>query len=87
MRIEETEPHYQLILERKQGLDELTVEVEAGADILFDEIRRLEQVEKRIEQGIEDSIALRVKVRLVEPRTIARSTGKAKRLIDKRELK
>ena len=44
-------------------------------------------MEKRIEQGIEDSIALRVMVRLVEPRTIARSTGKAKRLIDKRELK
>ncbi len=87
MRIDETEPHYQLVLERKKGLDELTVEVEARPGIFFDEVRKLEEIEKRIAREIEAELSLRVGVRLVEPRRIERSTGKAKRVIDKRQLK
>lgn len=87
MEIEETEPHYQLILERKKGLDELTVEVETTPKIFFDEIKKLEEIEVKIAKGIEDNLALRVNVKLVEPRSIKRGAGKAKRLIDKRELK
>jgi len=87
MQVEETEPHYQLILERKKGLDELTVEVETAPEIFFDEVKKLEEIERKITKGIEDNLGLRVNVRLVEPRSIERSAGKAKRLIDKRELK
>lgn len=87
MQIEETEPHYQLILERKKGLDELTVEVETTSEIFFDEVKKLEGIETRIAKGVENNLGLRVNVRLVEPRTIERSMGKAKRLVDKRELK
>jgi phenylacetate-CoA ligase len=87
MQIEETQPHYQLILERKRGLDELTVEVETTPEIFFDEVKKLEEVEAKIARGIEENLGLRVKVKLVEPRSIERSMGKAKRLIDKRDLK
>jgi len=87
MQIEETQPHYQLILERKRSLDELTVEVETTPEIFFDEVKKLEEIETKIARGIEENLGLRVKVKLVEPRSIERSMGKAKRLIDKRELK
>jgi len=87
MKIDEAEPHYQLILERRKGLDELTVEVETTPEIFFDEVRKIEEIEARIAKDIEDNLGLRIQVRLVEPRSIERSMGKAKRLIDKRELK
>jgi len=87
MQIEEAEPHYQLILERKKGLDELTVELETSPKIFFDEVRKIEEIEKSIAQKIEETLSLRVGVKLVEPKAIQRSMGKAKRLIDKRKLK
>lgn len=87
MRVEGTEPHYQLILERKKGLDELTVEVETTPEIFFDEIKKLEEIEKKIAREIEENLGLRVNVRLVEPRSIERTAGKAKRVIDKRQLR
>jgi len=87
VQMDEAEPHYQLILERKKGLDELTVELEASSHIFFDEVRRLEEIETKIEKEIEGALGIRVEVRLVEPRTIERSMGKAKRIIDKRKLR
>ncbi len=87
LQIDEAEPHYQLILERRKGLDELTVELETSPHIFFDEVRKLEEIEARIEREIEETLGLRIGVRLVEPRTIERSAGKAKRVIDKRKLK
>ncbi len=87
IQIDEAEPHYQLILERKKGLDELTVELEASPHIFFDEVRKIEEIEAKIEKEIEDALGLRVGVRLVESRTIQRSMGKAKRIIDKRKSK
>lgn len=87
MQVEETEPHYQLILERKRGLDELTVEVETTPETFFDEVKKIEEVEAKIAKTIEENLGLRVKVRLVEPKSIQRTAGKAKRIIDKREIK
>lgn len=87
LQIEEAEPHYQLILERKRGLDELTVELEVSPNTFFDEVKRVEKIEAKIEKEIEDALGLRVGVRLVESRTIERSMGKAKRIIDKRKSK
>ena len=87
LQIEEAEPHYQLILERKRGLDELTVELEVSPNTFFDEVKRVEKIEAKIEKEIEDALGLRVGGRLVESRTIERSMGKAKRIIDKRKSK
>ncbi len=87
LQVEEAEPHYQLILERKRGLDELTVEIEVSSTSFLNGARRVEEVEVKIEKEIEDALGLRIGVKLVEPRTIERSMGKAKRLIDKRKSK
>jgi len=87
LQVEEAEPHYQLILERKRGLDELTVELEVSSNTFFDEVKRVEKIEAKIEKEIEDELGLRIGVRLVESRTIERSMGKAKRIIDKRKSK
>ncbi len=86
MRIEETEPHYQIVVDRKGALDELEVQVEVNEGIFSDEIKRLEDIERKIEREIESTLGISVKVRLAEPRSIQRSEGKAKRVIDKRSL-
>ncbi len=80
------EPHYQIIVTRPQHLDEIEVQVETSKKLFSDEIRYLEEVRKKIEKHIENAIGLRVKVTLVEPKTLPRSEGKAKRVIDKRQL-
>lgn len=81
------EPHYQIIVTRPQHLDEVEVQVEVSKKIFSDEIRHLEEMRKKLEQHIDSSIGLRVKVTLVEPKTLPRSEGKAKRVIDKRDIK
>ncbi|TFH40468.1 MAG: phenylacetate--CoA ligase family protein, partial [Lysobacterales bacterium] len=85
MEIEGTLPHYQIVLTRKKGLDQMEVQVEVTPEFFSDEIRKLEALQKRLMSTIEHTIGLRVAVKLVEPQTIARSMGKAKRLIDNRE--
>jgi phenylacetate-CoA ligase len=84
LAVEGTLPHYQIILTREQGLDQMTVEVEVTPEVFSDEIRAMEQVRARLAQAIERIIGIRVSLRLVEPRSIERSQGKAKRVIDRR---
>jgi phenylacetate-CoA ligase len=85
--IEGTQPHYQLVVDRKIGdLDELEVLVEVEEKIFSDEIKKLRGLEEKIKKEIESVLGVFVRVRLVEPRTIERSEGKAKRVIDKRVL-
>ena len=86
MSIEETLPHYQIIVSREGALDELEVQVEINEKFFSDEIRVLEGLERKIRKEIESVLAIAVKVKLVEPRTITRSEGKAKRVIDMRRL-
>jgi len=86
LEVKGVEPHYQIIVTRPQHLDEVEVQVETSKKLFSDEVRHLEEVKKRIEKHIENSIGLRVKVTLVEPKTLPRSEGKAKRVIDKRQL-
>lgn len=81
-----TEPHYQLIVDREGSLDTLEVQVEVSESLFSDEVRRLEDLEHRIHQELESVLGISVKVTLVEPKTIARSEGKAKRVIDKRKF-
>ena len=84
--VEGIEPHYQLIVERRDQLDELEVQVEMNEKVFSDEIKNLEHMEKKIEAQLYASLNIHTRVRLVEPKTIARSEGKAKRIIDKRQI-
>jgi phenylacetate-CoA ligase len=86
--IEGLEPHYQLIVDREGTLDTLEVQVEitetqfAGAD----EVKVLQKLEKQLIKDMKDYLGITAKVKLVEPKTIQRSEGKASRVIDKRKI-
>ena len=79
-------PHYQMIVDRVNNLDVLTVMVEVDESVFSDEIRKLSELQKRIEVVLKDALGIAVKVKLVEPKTIQRSEGKAVRVIDNRNL-
>ena len=83
--IEGVEPHYQLIVDREENLDTLEVQVEVNEQSFSDEIKVLQGLSTRIQKEIKDMLGVTCKVRLVEPKTLARSEGKAKRVIDKRK--
>ncbi|OGI05885.1 MAG: phenylacetate--CoA ligase [Candidatus Margulisbacteria bacterium GWF2_35_9] len=85
-KVEGVEPHYQLVVERKNQLDFLEVQVEINESIFSDEIKKLESIEKKIEHDLHTSLGIHTKVKLVEPKSIQRSEGKAKRIIDKRNI-
>ncbi len=86
MSVEGVEPHYQIIVDRQGALDVMEVQVEVSEELFSDEIKVLEGLSKRIEQDLKETLAVSCKVKLVEPRTIQRSEGKAKRVIDKRKI-
>jgi phenylacetate-CoA ligase len=86
MSIEGVEPHYLIIVDRKGNLDTLEVQVEVSEAIFSDEIKQLEHLTKRIQTEIKDLLGVSCKATLVEPKTIQRSEGKAKRVIDKRKI-
>ncbi|MFO7812228.1 MAG: phenylacetate--CoA ligase [Pelovirga sp.] len=78
------EPHYQLLVDREGTLDTLEVLVEVDEQTFSDEVRKLQQLSGTIQKQIKDLLGVTCKVRLVEPKTLARSEGKAQRVIDKR---
>lgn len=81
------EPHYVLIVDREAGrMDEVEVWVELSESVFNDEVRRIEDLEHRIRTGISTTLGISIRVKLVEPRTIPRSEGKAKRVMDRREV-
>ena len=86
LEIGETSPHYQLIVDRVNNLDTLMVLVEVEERFFSDEIRKLERLTHRIAETLQQALGLAVKVKLVEPKTIERSNGKAKRVIDRRKF-
>jgi phenylacetate-CoA ligase len=86
MSIEGVEPHYQIVVEREGNLDTMTVQVEVSENIFSDEIRVLENLTRKIQVEIKDLLGVTCKVKLVEPKTIQRSEGKAQRVIDKRKI-
>lgn len=83
--IDGIEPHYQLIVERDGNLDTLEVQVEVNEQTFSDEIKELQGLSNKIKKDIKDLLGVTCKVRLVEPKSIARSEGKAKRVIDNRQ--
>jgi phenylacetate-CoA ligase len=86
LKVEGTLPHYQIVLTRQKGLDEMEVQVEVTAEFFSDKIRGLESLQAELADAIEHTIGIRVKVHLVQPKTIARSEGKAKRVLDQRKI-
>jgi phenylacetate-CoA ligase len=86
LAVEGVEPHYQLVVERREQLDELEVQVEMNERLFSDEVRNLERTERRMEELLYGALNIHTRVKLVEPKSIARSEGKAKRIIDKRQL-
>jgi len=86
LEIGEAAPYYMLIVDRVNNLDTLEVQVEVDEKFFSDKISELESLTKKIAHAIQQGIGLAVKVKLVEPKTIERSMGKAVRVIDKRKL-
>ncbi|MDR2903624.1 MAG: phenylacetate--CoA ligase [Clostridiales bacterium] len=86
MEMGEAAPHYRLIIEREGMLDTMTVEIEVSDALFSDYVKGIEGVESSLKKQIESLLGVACKVRLVEPKTIERSEGKAKRVIDKRNL-
>jgi phenylacetate-CoA ligase len=84
VNIEGVEPHYQLLVDREENLDTLEIQVEVNEKTFSDEIKVLQDLTQRIRKEIKDLLGISCKVRLVEPKTIARSEGKAQRVIDRR---
>lgn len=86
LEMSETTPHYLLIVDRIDNLDQLEVWVEVEGQFFSDEIKKLEDLKRKIQHNIESALGISARVKLVEPKTIERSEGKAKRVIDKRKL-
>ncbi|MDD3925717.1 MAG: phenylacetate--CoA ligase [bacterium] len=85
LEIEGTEPHYQLVVDRQGQLDTLEVRVEVSDSIFFNEMKRMHELGETIRSRIESVLGLNVKIKLVEPKSLARSEGKAKRVLDLRK--
>jgi len=77
-------PHYQVVLTKRGSMDHVEVHVEVAPDFAFDEVRELERLQARVRAEVESVLAVSIAVKLVEPKSIARSEGKAKRVVDLR---
>ena len=87
IEIEGTEPQYLIIINRGENyLDEVELQVEVKKDVFSDETRGLEVLRNRIEHVMKSKLQISLKVKLVEPKSIERSVGKAKRVIDNRKI-
>lgn len=87
IEIEGTDPHYLIVVDRGATyLDEVELQVEVKKEFFSDETRTLETLRARIEGVMKSTLGVTMKVKLVEPKTIERSVGKSKRVLDKRTL-
>jgi phenylacetate-CoA ligase len=86
LEMSETKPHYLLVVDRENNLDILEIQVEIEEQFFSDEIKELEGLRQRIKANIASTLGISATIRLVEPGTIERSMGKAKRVVDKRNI-
>lgn len=80
------EPNYQIVVDRVNNLDVMTVKIEMSDALLSDSIRKVEEQENRIKVAMQTTLGVSAKIKLVEPRSLPRSEGKAVRVIDNREI-
>ncbi len=85
LEMSEIKPHYLLIVDRVNNLDTLELKVEVDEAFFLDRISQLETLRKKIQDNLESSLGLGIKITLVEPKMIERSEGKSQRVIDKRK--
>lgn len=81
-----TAPHYMIVVDRVGNLDTLEIQVELSNDMLSDEVRQMEDLQKKIARSVESTLGIAAKITLLEVKSLERSEGKAKRVIDKRVL-
>ena len=86
LEIPEAAPHYLIYVDRVKNLDTMEIHVEVSEEMFSDEVKELERIEKRIKAEVESTLGIAVRIKLVEPRSIARSEGKAVRVIDRRSI-
>ena len=86
MKTDGVAPHYQIVVDRLNNKDSLDVMVEVSEDVFSDQVKDLEKLAGKLSQDILSALNIRARVKLVEPKSIARSEGKAVRVIDKRKL-
>jgi phenylacetate-CoA ligase len=88
LEVEGLEPHYLIVVDRQHQFksDDLEIWVEVSEDVFSDEIQKMEKLEQRLRAEMDSVLGISARVKLVEPRTIARSEGKAKRVVDRSEL-
>ena len=86
LEMAEFEPHYLLVIGRENNTDTMELQVEVRSDFYSDEINKMLALRKKLAARLQSVLGLGVNVKLVEPRSIERSVGKAKRVIDNRKL-
>ena len=86
LKIDDVAPYYQIIVDRVNNTDTFEILVEIAPDRLGDKISNLEKIERKIKAALDSTLGISAKIRLVEPKSIQRSEGKAVRVIDKRKL-
>ncbi len=86
LQVEGVQPHYQIIVDRQRTLDDLEVWVEVSEEVFADDMRGLQALEGRIRDELRNMLGITARVKLVEPKSIQRSEGKARRVIDRREV-
>ena len=82
----EVEPHYMIYVDRIDNLDAMEVQIEMTNKFFSDSVKEIEKIEKKLREEIMSAIGVTAKITLVEPRSIPRSEGKAKRVIDRRKI-
>ena len=85
LEMSEIKPHYLIIVDRVNNLDTLELQVEVDEEFFQDKISQLQALRAKLQDNLENATGLSIKVTLVEPKTIERSEGKAKRVLDKRK--
>lgn len=86
VNIEGAEPHYQIVVRREGALDDIEVQVEVSETIFSDKMTAMETLRAKISREMESALGISVNIKLVEPKSIARSEGKAQRVIDMRTI-
>ncbi|MEI8234738.1 MAG: phenylacetate--CoA ligase [Verrucomicrobiota bacterium] len=87
LKVEKTLPHYQIIVRREREMDEMEIRIEVTAEVFSDRVCEMERIAKRLAHAVDSTTGIHAKISLVEPQTIQRSEGKAKRVLDLRNLR
>lgn len=86
LKYSEVEPHYMIYVDRVDNLDVMEIQIEMNPSIFSDQIKKIESIERKLRHEIESTLGISARIKLVEPNSIKRSEGKAKRVVDNRKI-